>query len=632
MCGLSGIVDFGPGTGLAEPLLAMHARIRHRGPDGEGFCVVDRDWRFVDAASASELRAAGAGSVRAAFAFRWLKIQDASERAAQPMASPDGRLRILFNGEIYNFRELRSELEGLGHRFRSASDTEVVLAAYRQWGVEMFGRLDGMWAILLLDLEARRLVMSRDRFGIKPLYYRLERGRLLVASEVKQLLAAGAPPAANMAAVKRFVRGARPATPEETFFESATALPAATYCEVDLQAALPALRFMPYWRLERADAGEADGRDIESACNRLDELLTHAVGEHMVAWAPVGILISGGLDSSLVAALSMPSYAQRGEQGTGFSMVLGAEGGALDESRHIDRIVSSCLFRGLTTEFTPEWLRERLGDITWAQEEPVAGIAVAGQYLTLELAGSSGARVVLDGQGADELFAGYPRHQIVYLRDCLRRNAWETLASETGALAARDPALLRHALVAAIRGRAPRAENSDFIRDEAPAPVAGPLSLDESLRRDVLSGNLRAVLALTDRNSMAHSVEARVPYVSRGIVEFAFGLPDRYKVGAGQRKRILRRLGARHVPAQIVNRRDRIGFGAPAHRWLMQDFAEDLRALAGSPVFAQSAAFDAPRLGRYVESFLSGGHRDAGTIWRLHAVDRWARAFSVTGI
>jgi asparagine synthase (glutamine-hydrolysing) len=166
----------------------------------------------------------------------------------------------------------------------------------------------------------------------------------------------------------------------------------------------------------------------------------------------------------------------------------------------------------------------------------------------------------------------------------------------------------------------------------APAGEARGSALDAALRKDVLTGNLRAVLALTDRNAMAHSIEARVPYVDRHVVEFAFQLPDRYKIGQGKRKLVLRKLGAARLPGNIVTRVDRIGFGAPTHQWLLEDFRPELKALADGPVFHDAVSIDNGKLKQFVDDFLSGGHDDAGTIWRLYAVDLWARAYGVTGI
>ncbi len=655
MCGFSAIVDFHPGEGLLDALLAMHAQIPHRGPDGEGFCLVDDRWRSIHDEGSGLRGASSSTALRAGLAFRWLQIQDSSEAAAQPMASSDGSSLLLFNGEIYNFRELRLELKALGHSFRSESDTEVILAAYCQWGNEMFARLEGMWAIVLLDLRARKLLMSRDRFGIKPLFYHLRGARLMIASEVKQLLAAGVPTVANVSAVTRFIRGSRPESPEQTFFAAVASQPAATYASVDLQQPAGELTFTPYWRLAPPTGPVADPPSLEASCGNLDGLLTRLVAEHMVGPVPMGILVSGGLDSSVVVALAATPFAERGERGRGFSMVLDRSYSQYDETAHIDQVVSAFGFRGYTVELTPAWLKASMERVSRTQEEPVAGVAVAGQYLTFELAAKNGAKVMLDGQGADELFAGYPRHQIVYLTDCVRRLAVGALFRELAALLRHDRGFFRAAWKAMFVRRLERIFGGgkyppiDFIRDPPDAtigrakessrlpasPVDGGMrdsALGEVLRKDVLTGNLRAVLALSDRNSMAHSIEARVPYVDRRIVEVAFRLPDRYKIGEGERKLILRKLGARHLPKGIVARVDRIGFGAPIRQWLMQDFKSELRALPEGPAFRDSISIDRTRMRRFIERFLSGHHHDAGTIWRLYAVDQWARAYAVTGL
>jgi len=372
----------------------------------------------------------------------------------------------------------------------------------------------------------------------------------------------------------------------------------------------------------------------------------------MVGPVPMGILISGGLDSSVVAALSVTPFAARGERGMGFSMVLDRRYSQYDETVHIDQVVSAFGFRGYRVELTPDWLKANIARVSRAQEEPVAGVAVAGQYLTFELAAKHGARVILDGQGADELFAGYPRHQVAYLTDCARRLALGALLKELAALLRHDRRFFRELRKARVVRQLERmfggdkAQPIDFIRDlditrraNTPSRQAATTqvearhsALSEVLRKDVLTGNLRAVLALSDRNAMAHSIEARVPYVDRRVVEFAFQLPDRYKIGEGQRKLILRKLGTHHLPNGIAARVDRIGFGAPLHQWLMQEFPSELSALPEGPAFHDSISIERARMRRFVEGFLSGHHHDAGTIWRLYAVDQWARAYAVTGI
>ena len=648
MCGLSAIVDFEPSERLLQAMLAMHARIPHRGPDGEGFAVLDADWKAVGARTTSELHSSAPPRLRVGMAFRWLQIQDPGEAAAQPMASPDSSVWLMFNGEIYNFREIGQELAQLGHRFASVSDTEVILAAYMQWGSDCFRRLNGMWAIVLLDLRDRKIVISRDRFGIKPLFYHRSQKRLIIASEVKQLLAAGAPALANRPAVARFVANLRPAMPEETYFEDIFAQPAATFAEIGLQA--PAdISFQPYWRLDGAAVDPAAAPPLGDTCAKLDDLLKQSVAEHMVAQAPLGHLISGGLDSSLLAALAAPNYPRRGKRGMGASMVLPAGASRYDESAYIDQVVTALQFESFRSELSSDWLKANIGRITTAQEEPVAGMAVAGQFLAYETAARHGARVVLDGQGADEIFAGYPRHQFTVLKDHIRRRALVPLLRESTSLLRHDAQVLRDFWRLTILPRlgrglrlGSRAAAPDFLRLQgnhgpprrmsAARCGTGSSALDQELLTDVFIGNLRPVLAMTDRNAMAHSIEARVPYVDRRIIEFAFGLPDRYKIGAGKRKRILRLLAERYLPKAIVARVDRIGFGVPIEQWLATGFRAELAALPDGAVFGRSTLVDRSRLRDYIDEFLAGRHHESGTIWRLYAIDVWARAYAVKGV
>ena len=642
MCGLSAIVEFAPNEGLLQSLLAMHDQIPHRGPDGEGFTVVDAAWNAAGARTVSGLHSSAPSRLRVGMAFRWLQIQDPGEAAAQPMASADGSVWLMFNGEVYNFREIGEELARLGHRFASASDTEVILAAYLQWGSGCFRRLNGMWAIVLLDLRERKIIVSRDRFGIKPLFYFRSENRLVIGSEIKQLLAAGVPAAANVTALTRFVANLRPETPEETFFKDIFAQPAATFAEISLETPAP-ISFQSYWQLQVDSVDARAAPPINEACTQLDALLTRSVTEHMVAQAPLGHLISGGLDSSLLAALAAPQYPRRGERGLGASMVLASRLKGYDESAYIDQVVTALRFQSVRAELSAAWLKDNIDHITRAQEEPMPGMAVAGQFLAYQTSARHGARVVLDGQGADEIFAGYPRHQHTVLKDYVRRHAFAALLREVISLWRHDkkffpdiwrlrilPRIARglglHGRSPALRPQALGAQSSRVI-DERPGSALG-----RELRADVLSGNLRPVLAVTDRNAMAHSIEARVPYVDQRIVEFAFQLPDCYKVGDGRRKRILRLLAERYLPATIVSRVDRIGFGAPITQWLKSDFRAELRALPDSAAFVRSTFVDRARLCDYIEAFLAGRHHDSGTIWRLYAIGVWARVYAVSGL
>ena len=304
MCGISVILDPHNPARLLERLAAMHAVIRHRGPDGEGFLAADATGAVACDAAPDVLRSIA--SPRVGFAFRRLKICDLSNQADQPMGSADRKVWIVFNGEIYNFRELRAELETLGRSFHSHGDTEVVLAAYEQWGERCFARLDGMWGMAILDLRRNRLVVSRDRFGIKPVYWKLNSdGAMLFASEIKQILASagGGEPRANRPLIAAFLRGFRYPTLEETFFEGIRSVPPATWCEIDLASPARTPRFNPYWKLADFNA-ERNRLSYPEALARVEERLAAAVASHRLADVKVGALLSGGLDSSTLVGLA----------------------------------------------------------------------------------------------------------------------------------------------------------------------------------------------------------------------------------------------------------------------------------------------------------------------------------------
>src|SRR4051794_9491911 len=439
MCGLSAIVEFGP-VGVLPFLLQMHDQIAHRGPDGEGFAIWNAAMQGIVTRSRDELIQSAPAEPRIAAAFRWLKIQDPHESAAQPMLSPDGSTCLLFNGEIYNFGEIRAELQKLGHRFASVGDTEIILAAYAEWGLDCFKRLNGMWAIILINLRDQKIIISRDRFGIKPLFYHFSSNRLVIASEIKQIIAAGVPANANRSAVARFIRGIRPQRPEETFFDKVYAQPAGTYAELSLVSAPSEISFDPYWQFEPVLRSPTPS--LAEAASELEQLLRQSVSEHMLGRAALGHLISGGLDSSVLAALAVPVYARRGQRGVGASMVL-ERNTPHDESVYIDEVSKALDFRSCRSTLTPAWLKANMARATWTQEEPLAGIAVAAQFLAYETAGLQGVRVVLDGQGSDELFAGYPLHQLVALTDWLPRGSLRQVLREPTRLARRDPGFFR---------------------------------------------------------------------------------------------------------------------------------------------------------------------------------------------
>lgn len=647
MCGISAIIDLQPTQSLPHDVWEMHRQIPHRGPDGEGFVCVDQQGCVSSAHSAAALHALPRTQPwRLGLGFRWLKIQDLDVRAAQPMSTPDQTLWVLLNGEIYNFRALRSELQQQGYHFRTASDTEVVLAAYQAWGTDCLRRFNGMWALVIADLRRQTVVLSRDRLGIKPLFYAVDRQRCYVASEIKQVVSALATrPAVHQRRVVDFLGGRRTQPCETTFFAGIASVPAATYAEINLCDSRPmSLTFQPYWDLaEFACAEAASPLNFVEACATFEALLSDAVTLQRTAAVSLGSLLSGGLDSSTLTAL----LARQGQHAS-FSLVFPGAG-ALDESPYIQAVVQRYGLRNFTTTLPPAWIHEHLPQITWMQDEPLSGPAVAAQYRVYQLAAAHGVRVMLDGQGADEILAGYPRHQLALLQEWFQAGRWGKLAHAVAHHLGAEPRLLGSfawqagravlrqlchrpppsTLPAWLSVEARKVLRADVSATKPPRQSREPAGLQRMLYADVHSGNLKAVLHIGDRNSMAHAIESRVPYLDHRLVEFAFQLPAAYKAGNGLRKRLLRTVAHTYLPSSVLQRRDRIGFGVPHQAWCHARFLQALRDVCRSTVVRTSPWFDQVHLETCLAGVSAGRPQDALSLWRVYALWQWAVQYTM---
>lgn len=595
MCGIAGFW----GERAPDLLRDMTATLRHRGPDDEGYAEDDA----------------------VSLGFRRLSIIDLAG-GHQPVFSADGAVRLVYNGEVYNYRELRAELKALGHAFSTDCDTEVILRAYEAWGVEAFARLNGMWALALADRRSGRLVLCRDHFGIKPLYYAEAGGRLLFASEIKALLRSPAlePVVDDQALYEYLAFGLHDHRPE-TFFRGIRRLPAAHYAVVDANG----VHLVRYWQPRLRRDGDADPGRFAAAFRT-------SVARRLIADVPVGACLSGGLDSSTIVALmaellreQLPDAASlRGRVKT-FSAVF--DGDPIDESEYIQVAVDHS---GADTDYIRPDSRTFVGDLgrlVWAQDEPFVSTGPYAQWTVMEEAARH-VTVVLDGQGGDELLAGYVPYQLVYLRQLLRERRWAVFLRE--AWAARDvlAPLVRRGRREARRPFPGRRllEPAWTARRDPPDDRRPADDLKRRLLEDVTTYSLPALLRYEDRNSMAHSLESRVPWLDQDLVERILALPERAIIRDGW-ARILLREGMRgRLPEKIRLRRWKVGFTTPETRWLFARRAV-FQSLFQSPLFqsrpywrgAQVAeAFRAAALGRTASSLF---------LWRAINTELWLRVF-----
>lgn len=593
MCGTAGIWQR---SGLPVDPLAlerMGAMLAHRGPDGSG--------TYLD------------GEI--GLANRRLRILDLRDAADQPMGLPDGSLWLTFNGEIHNYLELRRELESSGARFRTRTDTEVVLWAHATWGVDCFKRFNGMWALALWDARSQQLVLSRDRFEIKPLYYSVRGERVCFASEAKAILAAfpdeRTPDAQE---IDRFLPGGYPDAGEATFFANVKVLQPARYVVFSRKDA----KREEYWSFRPGD--EAPKPHAEE---RFRELLAESVRLRTRSDVPIGACISGGLDSSSIAALLDHP---RSEPIHCFSTLYDER--EYDESHYATLATRDRGFEMHWVRPHPRDMLETMRKIVWHHDAPTPLRGRLAKWFVMEEVGRH-VKVVLDGQGSDELLAGYVHDTVFYLADRLRRREWSArwwreFGRESAQLAQVEASRRSwYALMAARRYRHdPRARG--------PRPF-GTL-LNNVLWNGLRHHGLPEILHGEDALSMAFSVESRSPFLDHRLVEFCFSLPIEEKISNGWTKSLLQRSMAGSVAPEILARRGKFGFGAPVVQWLqLPDNWRSVRELLLDPRSLQRGVFHSKRP-EYALGAFCRGHRIYRSqmvmrLWRWITLELWFREF-----
>ena len=633
MCGIAGLFALGSGGDRypAATALKMVETLSHRGPDGYG------SWGLPET---------GIG-----FGHRRLAIVDLRETGAQPMHSADGRYVITFNGEIYNFQELRRELETLGHPFRGTSDTEVMLAGCEQWGIAAaVEKFIGMFAFGIFDRETRTLSLVRDRLGVKPLYYTVIKGQLLFGSELRALMAhpdfvKEVDPEA-LDAMLRYSYVPAPAT----IFKNVFKLPPASILTV---RAGEQPQISTYWPLSRIAQRQPTPRSAADALDGLDQLLRDAVQRRLVADVPLGAFLSGGTDSSIIVAL-MQAVSNRPAK----TYTIGLPDSAYDESAEARAVA-----RHLGSDHTEIMLeastaRDLVSNVADWIDEPFGDSSQIPTYLVAQ-ATRKHVTVALSGDGGDELFGGYPKYAML---ESIWRYAGKlpgpARVAAAGALGiVPDSLLQRGAAMALDAGRAERiGETVQRLRmalkaanaDEAAVAIA-TVGLDERGIVRGAEGRLRLapysaatpsgvaarmqlhdmmtylpddILTKVDRCTMAVSLEAREPLLDHRLIEYVWSLPAAVRRGDGTPKYLLRTVLARYLPQEMIDRPKR-GFSVPLGAWLrgpLRGWAEDL--LAPDKLMPM---LDAGRVHALWQSYLNDGNDNATGMWNILMAQAWAR-------
>jgi asparagine synthase (glutamine-hydrolysing) len=630
MCGICGIV----GHADEHTIRTMTRVLQHRGPDGEGVCC----FSSVD------------GSVPAALGHRRLSIIDPTPRGAQPMTCADERYWITYNGELYNFRHLRRELEHDGGEFVTETDTEVLLAMYARYGAGMLDRLNGIFAFAIWDTEEQRLFLARDRLGVKPLYWTQHDGALFFASEVKALLPALPAPRMRSAAVADYLTFLWVPDPD-TLFEDIFKLPpghCATYSDGELS-------IRQYWDMTFAPEERTEAEWSAMVRSAVDE----AVQRQMVSDVPLGAFLSGGVDSSAIVASMSAASGKVTTYTVGFSQEDLSHEIVPDDVRYAREIA-----REFDVDYHEETLQPSVVDLlpklVWHMDEPIADPACISTYLICSAARER-MTVILSGMGGDEVFAGYPRHlaaQIGRMADVVPRSVRAAMRRGLdGRLTLGPPGRLRgprRNLMKLMRGidASPLEryltycsyyQHGELDRLLTPGlkahaghvldrhhgyaeSVAGENWLNQLLYIDLKTFLPCLNLAYTDKMSMAASTEVRVPLLDDELVALSGRIPPSLKLRRMTRKYIFKRSMEGILPRDVIWR-PKAGFGAPVRSWLVGDLKPMIDDLLSPEAVRRRGLFDPAEVKRIIAANEAGAEDNALRLWALLTLEIWQQTY-----
>lgn len=638
MCGIAGMVDL---SGInVQTLQQLSAILKHRGPDDEGFLLAGaggiHSLRGDDTISSlhklPHIASFSQGRPFLGLMHRRLSILDLSAQGHQPMGYQH-KYHLVFNGEIYNYKELRAELENKGHLFHSSTDTEVILAAYAQWGEDCVNRFRGMWAFAVYDTVKNSIFLSRDRFGIKPLYYVYDKNSFAFASEIKALLSLPyIEPLADMKAVYEYVSFGATADPSANLFKQVNVLQPAHNLVVSL--ADVSLKTQAYYSLEEA-VSSYEGKDPQQ---EFSERLHDSIGLHLRADVEIGSALSGGLDSSTLVAIAAARM-----NGNNFKTFTAAY-----DEKNIDESDYAKLVSGRIKNVSPFYTRpsingfwNELGAMIWQQDLPLSSTSVYAQWCVMKLAREKGVKVLLDGQGADEILGGYYNFAGIFLLEKLKSGKFSSFLSEKKALKENFTPAINTALGRAAyyylpsfaqrRLRNNRRLGMNFISpacqkeiENISVPERGGKNMREQSLLSIKFG-MQDLLRYEDRNSMSFSIESRVPFLDHKLVECSIAMSDEWKIKKGWTKYILRKTAEPLLDKKVVWRKDKMGFITPQKKWKetaqkdLNNFVNDMSI----PSFLDE---------KYIRGLCAQELNDNSRLsefWKMISFLKWADMFNV---
>src|SRR4030042_1432238 len=599
MCGINGF------SWVDQALIReMNQTSCHRGPDDEGV--------FVDN--------------NVSLGHRRLSIIDLSPAGHQPMCNEDGSLWIVYNGEVYNFQEIREQLQQKGHVFKSRTDTEVIIHAYEQWGVKSFDMFNGMWAFCIYDKTKNELILSRDRFGIKPLCYCLHNGQLIFSSMISAILNHNIETGPSENAIMQFLAYNLQHCGKDTFFKNIYSLEPGNFLKYDLKTRNCSIE---KWYVPK--------RLGNITVEQIRKSFVDSVDSQTVADVPIGSCLSGGIDSSSIVCtldkfLPYPFYT--------FSFV--APGNTFDDTRYIKEVGRLTKTKQFFTQITEDDFLNEYQDFVKALEEPVLGLSPYAQYRVMKLAHQQGAKVLLDGQGGDGIFAGYHYYFSYRFFDLLKRGKILSLCREMFLYLRNLKNPMAFGLFAFLlmpkglknylwKTVVNRWINHGYLKEvcgQSLDPRWQAMSLDEVLRLTLFSTAIPHLLQWEDKSSMRWSIESRVPFLDLHLVETALSLAPEQKLQNGRTKIIFKEAVKDILPKMISGRTDKIGFDTPVEEFFRKPKIVDYcRQIIYSDSFRKRPYWNWQKIEEMFLSHIDNKKNCGKEIWKWINIEIWLRTF-----
>ena len=673
MCCIAGIINLsGNIDDITRHISSMTDTIRHRGPDGEGFLLMS-DSEIISAFGKDTpesvinsfqnyspkvpVQSVFSDKIQFALGHRRLSIIDVSPAGHQPMCDPEKKIWIVFNGEIYNHIELREELSKKGFSFSTNTDTEVILQSYLHWGEDCVNHFNGMWSFVIYDSRKNSLFGSRDRVGVKPFYYFMDSTVFAFASEQKALLKLPfIRSGINLKAASEFLVGDIQYIErgEENMFKNIYEILPAHNFRIDLKT--KSFQKWSYYSLKTNTSFSGfNEKAFECYRDETEKRLVDSVKLRLRSDVPVGSCLSGGIDSSAIVSI-MGSLAADGYKinlgGKLKVFTLTFDDPEIDESKWAKRVVDQTHADWNLVSPTAEDLLRDFRDLNYAQDIPVCSTGTYGQFQLMRRAKEVGIKVILDGQGGDELFGGYHSHSLVFWKELLRKGKFEKFVKEASCdgklffnlkeiakvfskseFASLLPSSLQKSFYKSYF------KQNEFVNDavireyiysggmRSELEVSNSSSLNEALLKDFTNTRLKMYLKYEDRSSMWHSIEARTPFADdHHLVEYAFGIPGTYKIHNGVNKFILREAMRNYLPKQIKERKDKLGFVTPIDKWVKEmqnqclDYFDD----------SLSDFMDVKKIKNNPDKFFSlSNHADGVRVFRMISFAIWKKIFNL---